>query len=124
MHENVGVIVENDMVALRTLLTGTHGGVYGGVPATGKPVDTSISHFLRPRGDRIVEHWMVIDTYSLLARIGAIPGVGAVFQQMVGAPQAPAFGKSVSVHRSTRPRGLTPGRRRLAPLCRGHMTAS
>jgi predicted SnoaL-like aldol condensation-catalyzing enzyme len=41
------------------------------------------------RDDRLVEHWQVLDTYRILVKIGAIPGVGATFQQMLGVPEAP-----------------------------------
>lgn len=88
VHENVGVLVENDLVALRTIITGTHSGDYAGVPATGRPIQTSASHFFRVRDDQFVEHWQVIDTYRILVKIGRIPGVGATFQQMLGVPVA------------------------------------
>jgi len=35
VHENVGVLVEGDLVALRTIITGTHTGDYAGVAPTG-----------------------------------------------------------------------------------------
>jgi predicted ester cyclase len=89
VHENVGVLVENDIVALRTIITGTHTGEYAGVSATSKQIQTSASHFFRVRDDQLVEHWQVIDTYRILVKIGRIPGVGAAFQQMLGVPEAP-----------------------------------
>ena len=88
VHENVGVLVENDLVALRTIITGTHTGDYLGVAATGKTIQTSVSHILRIRDDHIIEHWPVMDTYRILVKIGAIPGVGANFQQLLGVPAA------------------------------------
>src|SRR5258705_5838263 len=89
VHENIGVLVENDMIALRTIIAGTHTGDYAGVAATGRAIQTSGSHFLRVRDDRVVEHWQVIDTYRILTKIGAIPGVGAQFQKMLEVPEAP-----------------------------------
>jgi predicted ester cyclase len=89
VHENVGVLVENDLVALRTIVTGTHTGDYAGAAATGKQIQTSVSHFFRVRDDQLSEHWQVMDTYRILARIGAVPGVAATFQQMLGVPEAP-----------------------------------
>jgi predicted ester cyclase len=89
VHENIGVLVENDMVALRTIITGTHTGDYAGVAATGRQIHTSASHFFRVRNDQLVEHWQVLDSYRILVKIGAIPGVGATFQQMLGVPEAP-----------------------------------
>src|SRR5689334_3089724 len=54
VHENVGVLVEGDLVALRTIITGTHTGDYAGVAATGKPIQTSASHVFRVRDERLV----------------------------------------------------------------------
>jgi len=89
VHENIGVLAENDMVALRTIITGTHTGDYTGVTATGRQIQTSASHFFRVRDDQLVEQWQVLDTYRILVKIGRIPGVGGTFQQMLGVPQAP-----------------------------------
>jgi predicted ester cyclase len=83
VHENVGVLVEGDQAALRTIITGTHTGDYAGVAPTGNTVQTSASHIFRVRDDRLVEHWQVVDTYRILAAIGAIPGVAGVFQEQV-----------------------------------------
>ena len=81
VHENVGVLVEGDLVALRTIITGTHAGDYAGVAATGNLIQTSASHIFRVRDDRLVEHWPVVDTYRILVAIGAIPGAASVFQR-------------------------------------------
>ena len=83
VHENVGVLVEGDLVALRTVITGTHSGEYAGVAASGIPIQTSASHFFRIRDDKFVEHWQVVDTYRILAAIGAIPTVASTFQEQV-----------------------------------------
>jgi predicted ester cyclase len=88
VHENVGVLVEDGLVALRTIMTGTHTGDYLGVAPTQQPVQTSVSHILRTRDDQITEDWPVMDTYRVLAKIGAIPGVGANFQELLGVPAA------------------------------------
>jgi predicted ester cyclase len=89
VHENVGVLVDGDLVAFRTTMTGTHTGDYAGVSATGKPIQTSVSHFFRVRDGRLVEHWQVVDTYRILAQIGRIPGVAGMVQQQLGVPPAP-----------------------------------
>jgi hypothetical protein len=72
VHENVGVLVEGDLVALRTIITGTHTGDYAGLAPTGRPVQTSASHIFRLRDDQFVEHWQVVDTYRILVAIGVI----------------------------------------------------
>jgi predicted ester cyclase len=89
VHENVGVLVEGDLVGLRTIITGTHSGEYAGVPATGNEIQTSASHVFRIHDDQIVEHWPVLDSYRILVAIGAIPGVASVFQQILGVPESP-----------------------------------
>jgi predicted ester cyclase len=90
VHENVGVLVEDDLVALRTIITGTHTGDYAGTAATGNRIQTSASHIFRVSEDRLVEHWSVVDTYRILTAIGAIPGVASVFQeQVLGVPPSP-----------------------------------
>jgi predicted ester cyclase len=89
VHENVGVLVEGDLVALRTIITGTHIGEYACVAPTGNTIQTSASHVFRVHDDRIVEHWSVLDTYRILVALGAVPGVGGVFQQMLGVPESP-----------------------------------
>jgi predicted ester cyclase len=89
VHENIGVLVEGDLVALRTIVTGTHSGAYAGVAPTGNAIETSASHIFRVGEDRLVEHWQVVDTYRILVAIGAIPGVAVVFQQMLGVPESP-----------------------------------
>src|SRR5580704_17288947 len=81
VHENVGVLVEGDLVALRTIITGTHTGPYAGVAATGRQVQTSASHIFRVRDDELVEHWPVLDTYRILVAIGAIPPAASAFQR-------------------------------------------
>jgi predicted ester cyclase len=90
VHENVGVLVEGDLVALRTIITGRHAGIYAGVAATGNRIQTSASHIYRVRDDRLVEHWPVVDTYRILAAIGAIPPVASVFQRdVLGVAESP-----------------------------------
>ena len=76
VHENVGVLVEGDLVSVRTLLTGTHRGLLAGVEATGASLQTSVSHFFRiGADDRVREHWYVIDASRVFTSIGLLPGV-------------------------------------------------
>ena len=89
VHENVGVLVEGDLVALRTIITGTHTGDYAGVVATGSQIQTSASHIFRVRDDELVEHWPVVDTYRIQVAIGAIPPAANAFQQILGVDESP-----------------------------------
>jgi predicted ester cyclase len=87
--ENVGVLVDGDLIALRTIITGTHTGDYADVAATGNPIQTSASHIFRARDDQLVEHWQVLDTYRILVAIGAIPRAANTFQQILGVEESP-----------------------------------
>jgi predicted ester cyclase len=89
VHENIGVLVEGGLVALRTIITGTHTGDYAGVAATGRQIQTSASHIFRVRDDEVVEHWPVVDTYRILVAIGAIPPAANAFQQILGVDESP-----------------------------------
>ena len=90
VHENVGVLVQGDLVALRTVITGMHTGDYAGVAATGNAIQTSASHIFRVDEDRLVEHWPVVDSYRILVAIGAIPRAATVFQeQYLRVPASP-----------------------------------
>jgi predicted ester cyclase len=89
VHENIGVLVEGDLVALRTIITGTHTGDYAGVVATGSQIQTSASHIFRVRDDELVEHWPVVDTYRIQVAIGAIPPAANAFQQILGVDESP-----------------------------------
>ena len=89
VHENIGILVEGDLVALRTIITGTHTGDYAGVVATGSQIQTSASHIFRVRDDELVEHWPVVDTYRIAVAIGAIPPAANAFQQILGVDESP-----------------------------------
>ena len=89
VHENIGVLVEGDLVALRTIITATHTGGYAGVAPTGSQIQTSASHIFRFRDDQLVEHWPVVDTYRILVAIGAIPPAANAFQQILRVEESP-----------------------------------
>jgi predicted ester cyclase len=48
-------------------------GPFMGVEPTGKTVEARGIDIFRVRGDRLVEHWGVLDTLALAQSIGAIP---------------------------------------------------
>jgi predicted ester cyclase len=89
VHENIGVLVERDLVALRTIVTGTHTGNYAGITATGRQIQTSASHIFRVRDDELAEHWPVVDTYRILVAIDAIPPAANAFQQILRVDESP-----------------------------------
>jgi steroid delta-isomerase-like uncharacterized protein len=69
----VDMFVSGDKLAVSLIWRGTHTGTYGGVPATGKPVevrDTAIWHF---RDGKVVEILTLQDQFGFLKQIGYLP---------------------------------------------------
>lgn len=64
---------EGDLVAIRTRGTGTHTGMFMGVPATGKKVEIVDFHFYRLKDGKIVEHWNQYNTLEIMQTLGLIP---------------------------------------------------
>jgi steroid delta-isomerase-like uncharacterized protein len=68
-----GSFGEGDMVASRWTITGTHGGDFQGVPATGRPVSVAGVDMSRFVDGKIAEHWAQFDVLGVMQQIGAIP---------------------------------------------------
>ena len=67
------IFVSGDKLAVTLIWRGTHTGPYGGVPATGKPVevrDTAIWHF---RDGKVTEIFTLQDQFAMLKQIGYLP---------------------------------------------------
>jgi hypothetical protein len=69
-HEVIGA---GDRLAIRFELSGTHGGPFMGVPATGRPVSLPGITILHMRAGRCVERWSTADMLSVLVQVGAVP---------------------------------------------------
>jgi steroid delta-isomerase-like uncharacterized protein len=67
------MIEEHDKVVGRNRITGTHQGEYLGLPSTGKSVTYSEIMIFRFARGRIAETWGVVDVFSQLKQLGAIP---------------------------------------------------
>ncbi|HEY3009588.1 MAG TPA: ester cyclase [Micromonosporaceae bacterium] len=67
------LIAEGDKVVCRNTVTGTHLGEYRGLPPTGKSVTYNEIFIVRFAGGRIAEIWGVVDVFSQLRQLGAIP---------------------------------------------------
>jgi predicted ester cyclase len=67
------MFVSGDKLAVTLMWRGTHTGDYGGVAATGKPVevrDTAIWHF---QDGKVVEILTIQDQFGILKQIGYLP---------------------------------------------------
>ena len=67
------MIAEDDRVAARFIMRGTHQGEFLGVPATGKVIAVQAMNFYRLAGDQIIEEFGQPDMLGLLTQIGAVP---------------------------------------------------
>jgi steroid delta-isomerase-like uncharacterized protein len=66
-------IPNDDLVALRLVVTATHTGTLLGVPATGRPVRWDAVDIYRVTDDgRISEQWAFEDLAAILSQVGAI----------------------------------------------------
>ena len=72
-HEVVDVMATGDRAAVRTVVTGTLDGTFGGVTAHGRSFRIDQAVFAHVRGGKIVEAWEIVDTASLLRQLGALP---------------------------------------------------
>jgi len=67
------MFVSGDKLAVTLIWRGTHTGPYGGLPATGQPVevrDTAIWHFT---GAKVTEILTVHDQFAILKQVGYLP---------------------------------------------------
>jgi predicted ester cyclase len=70
------MVSEGDKVAVRFTLTGTHKGVYMGIPPTNKKGTMWEIEIHRVVGGKFVESWARLDTLGLMQQLGAIPTPG------------------------------------------------
>ena len=71
------MIAEDDKVAARFTMRGTHRGAFFGVPPTGKTIAVQALNFYRLSGEKFVEERGQPDLLGLLQQIGAVPTPGA-----------------------------------------------
>jgi len=69
------MVTENEKVAVRFIMRGTHKGAFFGVPTTGKTLTVQAMNFYRLAGDQIIEEYGQPDIFGLLTQIGAVPAM-------------------------------------------------
>ena len=68
------MVAEDDKIAVRFTMRGTHKGTFFRVPPTEKPIEVQAMNFYRLSGGQIVEEHGQPDLLGLLQQIGAFPG--------------------------------------------------
>jgi predicted ester cyclase len=71
------LLVDGNAIAWRWTLTGTHVGPFAGLTPTGRRATLRGVNFQRLEGDRVVEHWTLVDVFGALAGLRG-EGVGVV----------------------------------------------
>ena len=65
------VMEDGDKVLVRLRFRGTHKGEFFGYPPTGNAIDVEVFDLFRLADGKLVEHWAMVDTLSLLRQLGA-----------------------------------------------------
>ena len=67
------MVAEEDKIVVRVTASGTQTGEFMGIPATGKRFSIMEIRIYRIAGGKIVEHWGLMDTASLMQQLGVMP---------------------------------------------------
>ena len=70
------LIAENDMVAVRLVMEGTHKGTFQGIAPTGKRIQGTRTDLFRVRDGKITEHWANRDDLGMLLQLGVFQPPG------------------------------------------------
>jgi steroid delta-isomerase-like uncharacterized protein len=89
-------VAEGDNLATRWTFTGTHMGEFRGLAPTGKPMEMSAMYFYRFAKGKVVEIHAMVNLYSLLYQLGAIPLIGQANTQ--GSNTIGKFGEGDPYH--------------------------
>ena len=70
------ILAEDDHVAVRVIIRGTHQGPLLGVAPTGQAVTITATDIVHIEHGKVVEHWGNMDELGLLRQLGAFPARG------------------------------------------------
>lgn len=65
-------VTQDDTVAMRVTLRGTHQGPFRGIEPTGNAIEVQNMVFTRVEDGQIVERWLQPDTLGLMEQLGAV----------------------------------------------------
>lgn len=78
------LVAENDLVAVRTTVCGTHRGPLMGVPPSGRRLAVDGTDIVRLEDGRIVEHWGLTNTVGLMRQVGPLAASRGLWHQLTG----------------------------------------
>lgn len=71
-HVIEDTVAENDKVAVRSTLTGTHDGEFQDIEPTGEEIENPGISIYRIEDGEIAEHWVVADQLGLMQQLGVM----------------------------------------------------
>lgn len=66
------LVAEDDTVVARVRFSGTHKGVFFGIPPTGRYGARTSTHILKVRDGKLSEHWGNADDLGMMMQLGVI----------------------------------------------------
>lgn len=69
-------VIEGDKIANLWRARGTHQGDFGGIPATGRKMETSGITMFRVADGKVLESWGFADMMGMMKQLGAVPTPG------------------------------------------------
>ena len=66
-------IAEDDRVATRGYITGTHNGPFMNIPPTGKSIKVAYIDLWRIEDGKAIENWVEMDMLGLMQQLGVVP---------------------------------------------------
>lgn len=69
--EILDMVLEDNRLACRQLVIGTHNGPFQGIPPTGRRISTDLFEWVRFQDGRIAERWVSFDRAGLLEALRA-----------------------------------------------------
>lgn len=79
------MVAEGDLVAVRSIMRGTHRGELMGVPPSGRRVAIDGIDILRVVDGRIVEHWGLTNVLGFLEQSGRLAALRLLLRRMTAA---------------------------------------
>lgn len=70
------MVAEDDVVAVRLTVTGTHEGEFRDAPATGNEITYEQTSFFRVEDGKVAEGWVLTDTLEFRQQLGAVDVAG------------------------------------------------
>jgi predicted ester cyclase len=70
------LLAEEDKVAARLTMRGTHLGEFMGIQPTGKEVEWPVMLIYQIVDDKVIDHWMIGDQMNLMQQLGVVPEPG------------------------------------------------